>query len=158
MNLLTNFQSHYSLKCCFFFLIFPGYKPYPMYVSPLSERLRKRKAFADRELDTSASCILASAVSIPPYGINYDHLSREQAPYITALYDHNQHYARSKLSSQHYHNYYDGNVKEKLLPKIRIVDESKLKDATYNLCNAEYKMTNAKPKISFSIDSIIGIH
>ncbi len=130
-----------------------------MYVSPLSERLRKRKAFADRELDSSASCILASSVSIPPYGLNYEQLSREQTPFITAIYDHNQQYVRSKLSStQHYHHFYDGNVKEKLLPKIRIVDESKLKDSTYDLCNSEYKMTSAKPKISFSIDSIIGIH
>lgn len=155
-------QSHINLFTNLFLCLFcicPGYKPYPMYVSPLSERLRKRKAFADRELDTSASCILASAVSIPPYTINYEQLAREQAPFITAIYDHNQHYARSNLPPQHYHNNsYDGNVKEKLLPKIRIVDESKLKDATYDLCNSEFKMTNAKPKISFSIDSIIGIH
>lgn len=131
-----------------------------MYVSPLSERLRKRKAFADRELDTSASCILASAVSIPPYAINYDQLSREHytSP-IPSLYDHNQHYARPKLPSvQHYPHFFDGNAKEKLLPKIRLVDESKLKETTYDLCNSEYKVTNAKPKISFSIDSIIGIH
>ena len=129
-----------------------------MYVSPLTERLRKRKAFADRELDTSASCILASALPIPSYGLSFDQMTREQTPYVAAIYDHNQHYVRSKLSQQHYQHFYDGNVKEKLLPKIRLVDESKLKDTTYDLCNSEYKMTNAKPKISFSIDSIIGIH
>ncbi|KAG4073153.1 hypothetical protein HA402_002542 [Bradysia odoriphaga] len=140
--------------------ILKGYKPYPMYVSPLSERLRKRKAFADRELDSSSSCILASAISIPPYGINYDQLSREPTPYITAIYDHNQHYVRSKLpSTQPYPHFYEDNVKEKLLPKIRIVDESKLKETAYNdRCHSDYNMTNAKPKISFSIDSIIGIH
>lgn len=128
-----------------------------MYASPLSERLRKRKAFADRELDSSASCILASAVSMSPYGVNYDQLSREQGPFITARYDHDQHYVRSKLSS-HYHHFYDVNAKDKIFPKIRIVDESKLKDSSYDFRNSEYVMTNAKPKISFSIDSIIGIH
>lgn len=139
------------------FVLLPGYKPYPIYVSPLSERLRKRKAFADRELDSSSSCILASTVSMPPYGLNYDQLSREQTPFITAIYDHNQHFSRSKIPIN-YHHYCDGNVKERNLPKIRIVDESKLKDASYDFCNSEYKMTNAKPKLSFSIESIIGIN
>lgn len=132
-----------------------------MYVSPLSERLRKRKAFADRELDSSSSCILASAISIPPYGIAYDQLARESTPYTTAIYDHNQHYVRSKLPpiQQPYAHFYDDNVKEKLLPKIRIVDESKLKETAYNdRCHSDFNLTNAKPKISFSIDSIIGIH
>lgn len=131
-----------------------------MYMSPLSERLRKRKAFADRELDSSSSCILASAISIPPYGINYDQLSRESTPYIAGIYDHSQQYGRSKMPATHpYPPFYEDNVKEKLLPKIRIIDESKLKEAVYNeRCHSDYNMTNSKPKISFSIDSIIGIH
>lgn len=94
---------------------------------------------------------------MPPYGLNYDQLAREQTPYLTAIYDHNQHFSRSKAANN-YHHYFDGCVKEKNLPKIRIVDESKLKDTSYDFCKPAFKMTNAKPKISFSIESIIGIH
>lgn len=62
--------SHLFLFVCCFFLSFmfsrffrgnTGYKPY-MYISPITERMRKRKAFADTELEGNAHLFAASSL------------------------------------------------------------------------------------------------
>lgn len=40
---------------------FSGYNRYPMYVSPFEDRIRKRKAFADTELDSSSHLFMLSS-------------------------------------------------------------------------------------------------
>lgn len=162
-----------------FSLFFSGYKRYPMYPSPLTERIRKRRTFADNELNSSTDLLSATAAanassstssssyrSIPTFILNENSSSLCDAttssfgfvpkygPYEFC------NYLRSRVLHSPYTNTHLNSLNDEL-PKIRIIDESKLRDCNlkfnFNLDTSLLDSCSTKPKLSFSIESIIGI-
>ena len=170
-----------------------------MYTTALTERIRKRKAFADSELDLTSgllsvspnSTLTATGAPTYPFIQNAYHTFQPQNPSNSNNHDSNNHYYQNKLLSptlsttsttttptppasyennaaisNDLHLHYSMNFNSNLLPKIRIIDESKLKRNRTEF-SSSFELTSSsssssvhilsKPKISFSIESIIGI-
>lgn len=164
-----------------------------MYVSPLTERMRKRKAFADTQLESSGHLLTMptfsahSTPSITNLSLSYSRLSipnssptshfnnfvdlnpceqQQQQQQIT-LNENTCDYLPSSIMTQNYQQHEYLNT-ERLPAKIRIIDEAKLYNISAQHMNNESfahakssindnNHCNAKPKLSFSIESIIGI-
>lgn len=169
--------------------IFTDYKRYPMYVSPLTERMRKRKAFADTELESKSNFFgipapssvgnLSSAYSrltLPTVPLNM-HLSHVidyntiQQSMITNECDSTEYQSISPILSSTMDNYRLNTeyiATDTSPQRIRIIDDAKLSNmnrlnddsliysSSTNEPNNQH-CTNHKPKLSFSIESIIGI-
>lgn len=185
-----------------------------MYISPLTERIRKRKAFADAELDRTSvphlfASSMASSSSVSNLTLPYSRLSMLSLPqneHLSNIIDY-QALQQTAISSENNATEYlptttaaaamsDYHLPDVLyskspsssslslspplppfnpLPpqpqhKIRIIDDAKLMfmrqqinepSLIYNQLTAEQHNSectvNAKPKLSFSIESIIGI-
>lgn len=206
--------------CCFFSLLLcgkkAGFKPY-MCISPTMERMRKRKAFADTELEvnappTSASHLFVTSVPsstssvsnltpsyarrpmlpLPQHGHSsnmIDYHALHQTTIITNENDATKYLATPTTEplcgyqfpelphSKSPSSMSSLSLSPLSLPspqplhKIRIIDDAKLvhmrrqihvpspaycEPLTTAEYNGEYTI-NAKPKLSFSIESIIGI-
>lgn len=120
------------------------------------ERIRRRRTFADRELDTvlpPTSSVLVET-SPDPYFMQYGYDVQTSS---------NKMIADSPVDHQYSMGYMMTMQPEldKLLnnndSKIRVVHESKLKDHLFPNTNLELPKPTDRPKLSFSIESIIGI-
>lgn len=192
-----------------------GFKPY-MYISPMTERMRKRKAFADTELeDNGRPHFLASSMTssshvgnlTPPYS-RLSMLTLPQNGHLTNILDYHA-LQQTTVASEHNNSVEylsaptsmnDYPLSELLMhskspssslslspplpsphlpscspstsqQRIRIIDDAKLMymrrqtnepSSIYNerlMANQHNSEStvNAKPKLSFSIESIIGI-
>lgn len=110
----------------FFVLIIQGYRRFPQYNTPISDRIRKRRAFADKELDSQ------NLVHLPFLQQQHQQLN---------LFTTNNNYLHSPTDFINYSTE---------SPKIRVLQESELMET-------EVITTTTRPKLSFSIESIIGI-
>lgn len=161
-----------------------------MYVSPLTERMRKRKAFADNELESNAHLFAMSSVSsVSNLSTPYTSLSMPTATatavttvplnmQLSSVIDYStihqtmitsENESTEYLSTSHIGNYQlstEYPCSESSTSRIRIIDEAKLcnMDGQNNdrlMCspptNEHSHYISAKPKLSFSIESIIGI-
>lgn len=187
-----------------FYAYFTDYKRYPtMYVSPLTERMRKRRAFADNELESSTHLFALSSVSsVSNLSTPYSRLSMSMPTaaaaaavatgaatvplnmHLSTAIDYsaihqstmitNDNESPEYLSAQtpsSIDNYrsnecYPCAIDSLPAHRIRIIDDAKLcnMDRQNNepliyspSANEHSHCTSAKPKLSFSIESIIGI-
>lgn len=151
-----------------------------MYMSPLTERMRKRKAFADTELESSLFT-LPSPSSVTNLSSSYSHLSMLTLPQTMHLSSASDYHTiqQSRMASESdmteylptstmegypLHEHPSSNAPSH---KIRIIDDAKLANMSlqnnepliYSPSSIQHNShcTNAKPKLSFSIESIIGI-
>lgn len=170
-------------------LFFTGYKRYPTYLSPLADRIRKRKAFADSELDSSSHLFIMptpfSSNSSPPFvnnlssAMSSDTLTMHQTNAIdynnTAQQTINLSNKidnvsiRGDYSPPQPINMYTSNRENLTNNRIRIIDDAKLYETINtqgmvheSFIGAQSILDSAggakiKPKLSFSIESIIGI-
>lgn len=171
-------------------LYFTDYKRYPMYVSPLTERMRKRKAFADTELESNSHLFgVPSPSSVGNLSSAYSCLTMPTMPLtmpLSRINDYNtiqQSMITNECDSAEYlpispplpstMDNYRSNTEylatiESSPQRIRIIDDAKLFNMNQRQCNDSMiycPLTNepnkhcnsAKPKLSFSIESIIGI-
>lgn len=168
---------------------FTGYKRYSTYVSPLADRIRKRKAFADSELDSSSHLFMVptqfSSNSSPPFvnhlssvmssatltmhlanAIDYNNIA-QQTMHLSNEIDNVS--IRGDCSPPQPINMYRSNQENRAHNQIRIIDDAKLYEtiesqrmADESFISAQSRFDSAgeaeiKPKLSFSIESIIGI-
>lgn len=129
-----------------------------MYVSPLVDRMRKRKAFADTELDSSTHIFTApysnrTLTALPitaqlPGVINY-------SPIQQSMIRH-----ESDLSIPVIETMKSNDHQESVSPplRIRIIEDAKLKHMNQQTNqHSVFGPSEVKPRLSFSIESIIGI-
>lgn len=170
-----------------------------MYVSPLAERIRKRKAFADTELESSSHLFVSSSPPTMPFSINssstlnnllppystmptmsnvplamhlggvIDYSTTSQMLNIPHENDIQCDLSLSPSSSPQIMDKYRLNADTLSTQHIRIIDDAKLFDKNVDQMNNESfyyaqssmntvdDIVNEKPKLSFSIESIIGI-
>lgn len=183
-NKLLSILCLFSIFSPFFFsFILIGYKPY-MYMSPLTERMRKRKAFADTELESSLFT-LPSSSPVSNLSSSYSRLSMltlpqnmhlsnsitdyhkiQQQSAITSESDTIEYLPTSTMDGSQLHAYPNSKSPSH---KIRIIDDAKLANMSrqniepviYSPSSIQQhntRCTNSKPKLSFSIESIIGIN
>lgn len=135
-----------------------------MYVSPLSERIRKRKAFADSELDSSAGLMaippmpsptlsaIANASSFPSHTQTMYAMqtyARENRYQFHKVNQHNDECDTNRFVRQHANH----------LPSHSNSDETNFfeSNSTSPPSSTNTFSDQIKPKLSFSIESIIGI-
>lgn len=106
-----------------FFLFFQGYRRFPQYNSPITDRIRKRRAFADKELDSQD---------------------------LVHLFVPQQHQQYNMFTTNNYLHSPTDFINYSESPKIRVLQESELMET-------EVITKPTRPKLSFSIESIIGI-
>lgn len=156
-------------------------------MSPLAERMRKRKAFADTELESSSHLFaLASPSTVSNLSSPYTRLSMLTLPqtmHLSSVIDYNAiqqsiltnerdtaEYFSSTTTIENF-QLHDGSSSQSPSPspnRIRIIDDAKI--ANMNRQNNEPLIyvpsinehihghsESVKPKLSFSIESIIGI-
>lgn len=144
-----------------------------MYVSPLSERIRKRKAFADSELDSNAGLMAMPQSSMPPPSPTLS-MNPNAPPFPT----HTQPlYAMQTYAQEARYRFHKLNHRSEECDANRFVprnahhlpinnsrSSSSITDKTnFFESNSSSPPTSAntfsqiKPKLSFSIESIIGI-
>lgn len=160
-----------------------------MYVSPLTERIRKRKAFADNELESHAHLFALSTVSsVSNLSPTYSSLPMPTSTaatistvplnmHLPSVIDYsavhqsmitNENESTAYISTSIIDNYRSNNqhhCSESPTSRIRIIDDAKLYNMTrqtndssiYDSSNEQSHCISAKPKLSFSIESIIGI-
>lgn len=153
-----------------------------MYVSPLTERMRKRKAFADSELESNSHLF---ALSTTPAAVNlsspYTRLTMPNVPlsmHLSSVIEYNT-IQQSMITNEsemveylpqitpppsmdYDYRLNEYSCKESSPNRIRIIDDAKLTNLqrtnkdSHNYSPSTYGASN-KPKLSFSIESIIGI-
>lgn len=143
-------------------IIFTEYKELPVYGSPLTERMRKRKAFADTNLEANENLITMSSYSNHPSIANLS-LSGYSMPNASATemlrnfvdyqLNERQHYQPNVLYENSYErlsppSFIDTNNFESQPIRVQRISE-------INSCASN--QNNCKPKLAFSIESIIGI-
>lgn len=145
---------------------FTDYARYPVYASPLTERMRKRKAFADSHLEASQHIITMSSFSPPPmttFTANHPVLSAytDPNPSATELLRNFVDYQLNERQQQQYQRatVFNECAFERISPSAHIentnFEYSSVKVQRIHGINAcENK---CKPKLTFSIESIIGI-
>lgn len=168
-------------------LYFTDYKRYPLYVSPLADRIRKRKAFADSELDSSSHLFMMptqfSSNSSPSFVNNLSSgmSSATLTMHLTNAIDYNNTAQQTVNLSNEIENVsirgsppqpmkmYRANQENLAHNRIRLIDDAKLYETTNTqrmvnelFISAQSTVDSAhaakiKPKLSFSIESIIGI-
>lgn len=170
-------------------LYFTGYKSYPTYVSPLADRIRKRKAFADSELDSSSHlfmmpaqfssdasqpCVnhLSRAVSSATLTMHLANAIESNNPTQTTMNWSNEIdnvSIRGDYSPPQPMKMYRSNQENLAHNRIRIIDDAKLYEtinsqrmADESFISVQSTLDSAdgaeiKPKLSFSIESIIGM-
>lgn len=169
-------------NCYFTLSLFPtGYKRYPSFMSPLTERIRKRKAFADTELDSSSGLLSVGLPQAPPLSMISSTATGSNALAFSSMAFHQALYAMplpaysikdSPSDGIDFSNYSqsksDNNPTESSTPtsKIRIVNNARLFSANCSPqsktppataeSTTDYMFNSVKPKLSFSIESIIG--
>lgn len=171
----------YLLLYFLFSTIHTGYKPY-IYMSPLTERMRKRKAFADTELESSlfplvsASCV--TNLSPSSSSSSYSRLSMLtlQSSHLSSTIEYNTNQASADdendtttvyLPTSTPVGYQEYPSSKPSAHKIRVIDDAKLANMSqqnnepliYHPSSIQHNSlcANVKPKLSFSIESIIGI-
>lgn len=170
-------------------LYFTGFNRYPTYVSPLADRIRKRKAFADSELDSSSHLFMMptqfSSDSSEPFVNNLSSpmSSATLTMHLANVIDYNNTAQQTKNLSNEIDNVsisggysppqmmkmYRSNQENLAHNRIRIIDDAKLYETINSqrmddesFIKAQSAIDSAggdeiKPKLSFSIESIIGI-
>lgn len=131
-----------------------------MYASPLNERIRKRKAFADSELNSNAGLIALppptlSAIPNPPH-----FPSHTQSMYAMQLYAQENRYRFHKVNQPT-----DEFTANRFVPRKghHLSTHSCTDETNFIASNSTSPPTvvntfcEIKPKLSFSIESIIGI-
>lgn len=173
-----------------FYGYFTGYKRYPMYVSPITERIRKRKAFADTELESNNSRLIFAIPSPSSVGNLSSQYAQRTMPtmptiptlpltmHLSSVIDYNT-IQQSMITNDSETADYLPTTSPSTMDnyrldehscspnRIRIIDDAKLSNMNrHNNESLIYSpLTNepnnhfvsAKPKLSFSIESIIGI-
>lgn len=158
-----------------------------MYLSPITDRIRKRKAFADSELDSNTNHLsmtipqeVTSALSIiqvPTVTNTITFPSHSPSIYsIPSSYLHHSPQNRiapntNEMEFNHFlqpnplQNYYNAEYhcysNTNIRSKIKIIEDVKLFDYSNGQLRsspvASEEFSQIKPKLSFSIESIIGI-
>lgn len=166
----------YSILCLFF-SFHTGYKPY-MCGSPLTERMRKRKAFADTELESSLFPLVSpsSLINLSPSSYSRISMLTLQSSHLSGTIDYNTNQASNGsendtttvyLPTSTMEGYHEYPSSKSSSHKIRVIDDAKLANMSRqnndpliyhpSTTHRNSLCANVKPKLSFSIESIIGI-
>lgn len=131
-----------------------------MYASPLNERIRKRKAFADSELNSNAGLIALPPPTLSGIPNSPHFLSHSQSMYAMQMYAQEDRYRFHKVNQPT-----EELTANRFVPRNEhhLLTRSCTDETTFVESNSTSPSTVAntfcgiKPKLSFSIESIIGI-
>lgn len=147
---------------CFYFAA--GYKRYPMYVSPLSERIRKRKAFADSELDSRAGLMAIPQTSLSPPTLSVHPNAAQFVSHTPSMFSMQTYAQENRYRFQKFNQRNEDCDANRFVPRIAHhlptstnTDETNLIESNSMASPTSVNTFGGiKPKLSFSIESIIG--
>lgn len=143
----------------FYFVYLTDYKRYPVYASPLADRMRKRKAFADTHLEENRHIITMSALAtsaMPPITntvplAGYTEANASATELLRNFVDYQLREQQQQYQQNIYPAEFIDNSYDRLSPSKHI-------NQVYGPIKMQrLDITENKPKLAFSIESIIGI-
>lgn len=143
-------------------IIFTEYKQLPVYGLPMTERIRKRKAFADTHLEANENIITMSSysnhssianLSLSGYSMPNASAAEMLRNFVDYQLNEQQNYQPCVLYQSSYERLSPPSIMDNdnfECPPIKVQRISEINSCASN-------QNNCKPKLAFSIESIIGI-